>query len=82
MSDLSGPYLNPEFKDEFAERSPHHQDDGIIYAVCATGTSKKDSLLSWIRLLQENGNPKLKDLAVLFRLKSSHDEPVPISEAA
>ncbi|KRT81824.1 hypothetical protein AMK59_6248, partial [Oryctes borbonicus] len=28
--------------------SVHEQDDGIVLAVCATGTSSKDSLLSWI----------------------------------
>ncbi|KAL0281404.1 UNVERIFIED_CONTAM: hypothetical protein PYX00_002401 [Menopon gallinae] len=80
VESFKGRYLNLDFKDEFAERSPHEQDDGIIYAVCATGTSGKDSLLSWIRLLQENGNPVLKDLAVLFKFKKPPADPVPVSE--
>ncbi|CAG2111696.1 unnamed protein product [Medioppia subpectinata] len=43
----------------------HLQDDGIILAIAATGTSSRDSLLSWIRLLQAT-NPKLKKLSVVF----------------
>lgn len=31
----------------------HEQEDGVYYAICATGTSSKDSLLSWIRCLQK-----------------------------
>lgn len=52
-------------------RSLHQQDDGTIYAICATGTSSKDSLLSWIRLLQEQGNPILGDMPVLFKFRSA-----------
>uniref|UniRef100_A0A905AUS3 ECSIT C-terminal domain-containing protein n=1 Tax=Glossina morsitans morsitans TaxID=37546 RepID=A0A905AUS3_GLOMM len=43
-------------------RSVHQQDDGTICAICATGTSTKDSLLSWIRLLEANGNPVLSQI--------------------
>ncbi|CAL4123183.1 unnamed protein product, partial [Meganyctiphanes norvegica] len=43
----------------------HEQDDGTILAIGATGTSSRDSLLSWIRLLQEK-NPKLAEIPVLF----------------
>uniref|UniRef100_A0A182QH61 Evolutionarily conserved signaling intermediate in Toll pathway, mitochondrial n=1 Tax=Anopheles farauti TaxID=69004 RepID=A0A182QH61_9DIPT len=54
-----------------SRRSVHEQDDGIIYAICCTGTSTKDSLLSWIRLLEkENGNVVLSSLAVLFKFTS------------
>lgn len=48
----------------------HQQEDGTIFAICATGTSTKDSLLSWIRLLESNGNPTLGEIPVLFRFKS------------
>ncbi|XP_053676150.1 evolutionarily conserved signaling intermediate in Toll pathway, mitochondrial [Anopheles nili] len=56
-------------------RSVHEQDDGVIYAICCTGTSSKDSLLSWIRLLEkENGNAVLATLAVLFKFTSPPTE--------
>nr|XP_045608013.1 evolutionarily conserved signaling intermediate in Toll pathway, mitochondrial-like [Procambarus clarkii]XP_045608015.1 evolutionarily conserved signaling intermediate in Toll pathway, mitochondrial-like [Procambarus clarkii]XP_045608016.1 evolutionarily conserved signaling intermediate in Toll pathway, mitochondrial-like [Procambarus clarkii]XP_045608017.1 evolutionarily conserved signaling intermediate in Toll pathway, mitochondrial-like [Procambarus clarkii]XP_045608018.1 evolutionarily c len=45
--------------------SVHEQEDGTILAICATGTSGRDSLLSWIRLLQST-NPKLASIPVLF----------------
>ena len=32
------------------------------------GTSSRDSLLSWIRLLEKHGNPKLSDIPVRFTL--------------
>ena len=32
--------------------SVHEQEDGTILAVCATGSSSRDSLLSWIRRLE------------------------------
>ncbi|XP_067619618.1 evolutionarily conserved signaling intermediate in Toll pathway, mitochondrial [Eurosta solidaginis] len=51
-------------------RSVHQQEDGTIFAICATGTSTKDSLLSWIRLLEANGNPTLGEVPVLFRFTS------------
>lgn len=56
------------------KRSIHQQDDGTIYAICATGTSTKDSLLSWIRLLEVHGNPELENLPVLFKFRSPVDE--------
>ena len=34
------------------ELSIHEQEDGIIMAMCITGTSNKDSLVCWIKLLQ------------------------------
>lgn len=50
-------------------RSVHEQDDGTIFAMCITGTSTKDSLLSWIRLLENDGNPKLATIPVLFKFR-------------
>ncbi|XP_017016774.1 evolutionarily conserved signaling intermediate in Toll pathway, mitochondrial [Drosophila kikkawai] len=52
-------------------RSVHQQDDGTILAICATGTSTKDSLLSWIRLLEANGNSSIGEVPVLFRFTST-----------
>nr|CAG4650209.1 EOG090X07J4 [Sida crystallina] len=49
--------------------SVHEQEDGNILAICITGTSSKDSLLSWIRLLQVK-NPKLAHLPILFSTHS------------
>lgn len=56
------------------KRSLHQQDDGTIYAICATGTSTKDSLLSWIRLLERNGNPSLAHIPVLFKFRTPVDD--------
>lgn len=56
------------------KRSMHQQDDGTIYAICATGTSTKDSLLSWIRLLEGNGNPSLANIPVLFKFRTPVDD--------
>lgn len=54
--------------------SVHEQEDGIIFALCATGTSSKDSLLSWIRHLEKDGNPALGSIPVVFTLKSGEKE--------
>lgn len=51
----------------------HEQDDGTYFAMCATGTSTKDSLLSWIRCLQKK-NPILTVIPVVFKLMSSTRE--------
>lgn len=53
------------------KKSVHQQNDGTIYAICCTGSSTKDSLLSWIRLLENDGNENLSNLAILFKLKST-----------
>lgn len=50
--------------------SVHEQKDGTIFAICATGTSTKDSLLSWVRCLEQDGNPRLAQIPVLFKFRS------------
>lgn len=45
--------------------SVHEQEDGTILGICVTGTSGRDSLLSWIRLLEKT-NPCLGSIPVLF----------------
>lgn len=58
------------------KKSVHVQDDGTIYAICATGTSTKDSLLSWVRLLERDGNDVLMQIPVLFKFKISGNNEV------
>jgi len=74
FSDVST--IETMFQDTLSETMPalkpsvHEQEDGVILAVCATGTSSRDSLVSWIKFL-EKSNPRLgKDLSVIFTLKS------------
>lgn len=47
----------------------HEQTDGIILAIGATGTSTRDSLLSWLRILQVQ-NPRLREIPVVFMLRA------------
>lgn len=51
----------------------HEQEDGVYYAICATGTSSKDSLLSWIRCLQKI-SPILEKIPITFKIKSSSNQ--------
>jgi len=57
----------------------HEQDDGCIFACCATGTSSKDSLLSWIRLLQSDC-PDLIGVPIMFTLTSPLGPVVAVDE--
>lgn len=54
--------------------SVHEQEDGVIFSLCATGTSSKDSLLSWIRHLEKNGNLNLEKIPIVFTLTSGTKE--------
>ncbi|CAG9856354.1 unnamed protein product [Phyllotreta striolata] len=54
--------------------SVHEQEDAVIFSVCATGTSSKDSLLSWIRHLEKDGYPNLGKIPVVFKLRSGTKE--------
>lgn len=47
----------------FYEQSYIYVNNTII-----TGTSSRDSLLSWIRLLEKHGNPLLSSIPVIFTL--------------
>lgn len=60
--------------------SVHEQMHETIFSVCATGTSSKDSVLSWIRCLQKD-NPVLSELHIVFTLKQSTKENVIYLEA-
>lgn len=50
-------------------RSIHEQDDGTVLGMAVTGTSSKESLVSWIRCLQQN-NPALEQIPIVFRLRT------------
>lgn len=54
--------------------SIHEQPDGTVLAMCITGTASKDSLVMWIRALQRT-NPKLKEIPVVFKLKTPETLP-------
>lgn len=62
-------------------QSVHEQEDGVILAICATGTSSRDSLLSWIRLLEAT-NPNISNLPVLFTQASPVGEVMVSDEQA
>ena len=63
------------------EPSVHEQEDGTILAVAATGTSSRDSLLSWIRVLEQT-NPNIANMAVLFTLTSPLGPVIPVKESS
>ena len=49
----------------------HEQEFETVFAICATGTSSHDSLLSWIRILENQpGNESMKNIPILFKLQS------------
>lgn len=62
-------------------KTVHEQDDGIIYGVCASGTSSKDSALSWIRILQKEKAPILETATILFRFKTPTGDIVPFNDS-
>ncbi|XP_055942046.1 evolutionarily conserved signaling intermediate in Toll pathway, mitochondrial-like [Argiope bruennichi] len=59
-------------------KSVHEQEDSTIMAMCCTGTSSKDSVLSWIRFLRKS-NPKLDNIPVLFKIRTSPSSLVAIN---
>lgn len=59
----------------------HEQEDGIIFSLCATGTSSKDSLLSWIRHLENDGYPNLGKVPVVFKLSSGTREVAKVDDS-
>lgn len=69
VSMLGNPYDGLHETSLATDASVHQQEDATIFAVCATGSSSRDSLLSWLRILQRV-NPVLQDLPVVFTLKA------------
>lgn len=75
VSNLKVPFFDaPTADDMIPDFSVHEQREGIIYAIAATGTSSDQSLLSWVRILEKNGNERLKDVPIIFRTLSSDGE--------
>ncbi|XP_014478862.1 PREDICTED: evolutionarily conserved signaling intermediate in Toll pathway, mitochondrial [Dinoponera quadriceps] len=68
VSDIRIPFWDK--REVIPNPTVHEQDDGTYFAMCATGTSSKDSLLSWIRCLQKQ-NPILDIIPVVFKISSS-----------
>ncbi|KAK7500838.1 hypothetical protein BaRGS_00008082 [Batillaria attramentaria] len=60
---------NEEASQLVPNRSVHEQDDGTILGMTVTGTSTKDSLVTWIRCLQQ-ANPSLEQIPIVFRLRT------------
>uniref|UniRef100_A0A1B6FQ69 Evolutionarily conserved signaling intermediate in Toll pathway, mitochondrial n=1 Tax=Cuerna arida TaxID=1464854 RepID=A0A1B6FQ69_9HEMI len=80
ISRLSLPLFEPPTEQQIARVTVvHEQEDSVILATCATGSSSRDSLLSWIRLLQRD-NPRLGEIPVLFTLKSPIGTTEPLKE--
>ncbi|KAG8235534.1 hypothetical protein J437_LFUL013496 [Ladona fulva] len=77
VGELKTPFEEPVNSAVRLAPSVHEQEEGTVLAMCATGTSSRDSLLSWIRLLQE-ANPRLSVIPVLFSLRSPFGQVIPI----
>lgn len=73
-------FRNPSEINILVQPSVHEQEDGVILGLCATGTSSRDSLLSWIRLLEKAGNPALSSIPVVFRLKAPETQVATVQE--
>lgn len=63
------------------QKDLHKTSDGVILGIAATGTSSRDSVLSWVRLL-ETTNPKMKTLQTIFKMKAPTTEVETINEAS
>lgn len=71
LRNLIDPFSIPDlYKLKKKKPSVHEQPDGVILAVAATGSSSQDSLLSWVRALEKDGNPRLGEVPIMFTMKS------------
>ncbi|KAK3089112.1 hypothetical protein FSP39_000916 [Pinctada imbricata] len=50
------------------EKSIHEQEDGTILSMCITGSPSQNTLVTWLRCLQDT-NPNLENVAVVFKLQ-------------
>lgn len=67
-------YFPPKAISSVKSISVYEQEDGVILAVCATGSSSKNSLLSWIKHLEYDGNHVLANIPIVFTLKTAGKE--------
>ncbi|XP_001607437.2 evolutionarily conserved signaling intermediate in Toll pathway, mitochondrial [Nasonia vitripennis] len=70
---LRNPYTEIRTSEVILPPTVHEQEDGTIFANCCTGTSSKDSLLSWIRCLQKD-NPVLAEIPIVFTLRKQFQD--------
>lgn len=56
----------------------HQQEEGTILGMCITETGTKDSLISWIRCLQD-ANPSLEKIPIVFTLRSPEEPLVTVT---
>lgn len=70
-----------EPKDLVVKPNVHQQEDGTVLGMCITENGTKDSLISWIRCLQED-NPSLENIPVVFSVQTPEEvtAPVPVEE--
>lgn len=61
------------------QKDLHRTSDGVILGIAATGTSSRDSVLSWVRLLEAT-NPKMKILQTIFKMKAPTTQVETINE--
>ncbi|KAL4240183.1 hypothetical protein ACF0H5_000977 [Mactra antiquata] len=64
-------------KDLTPKPNIHQQEDGTILGMCITENATKDSLISWIRCLQD-ANPNLSNIPIVFTLRSPEEEKIAI----
>ncbi|XP_053208708.1 evolutionarily conserved signaling intermediate in Toll pathway, mitochondrial-like [Panonychus citri] len=57
----------------------HKTEEGTICGLVATGTSSRDSLLSYIRILQYH-IPKIKELSIIFKQRAPETAIGPVNE--
>lgn len=79
MDDFETIFDAEEPKDLTPRPNVHQQEDGTILGMCITENNTKDSLISWIRCLQE-ANPNLSKIPIVFTLKSPEDEMLAIDK--
>lgn len=73
-------FFGKPIKEKLVESHEKHYVDGsYVLAVGATGTSSQDSLLSWLKIMEER-NPKLGKLNVVFKMSRSSPEMVQYQE--
>lgn len=57
----------------------HYTDGYYVLSIAATGTSSQDSLLSWLKILQQR-NPNLSKLNVVFKMSKRSPELIEYDE--
>lgn len=77
ISNIEIPYHN--LRKRGVPPTSFEQNDATYYASCVTGTSTKESVVSWMRFLQQK-NPKLKDIPVVFKIRTPPGDALKLKE--